>query len=60
MDKYTLFSDYISNPDYHTYGNRHNTYSYDQAEDFKRVLDYVVFRKPRSDALFDVTVSNVR
>ena len=41
---------YKNNLDVITYGNRHNTYTYDTAEDYRRTLDYIVFREPRPES----------
>ena len=38
---------YKDNPNSHTYGNRHNLYTYDKPEDYRRTLDYLVYREAR-------------
>ena len=54
------FSDYANNPSAYTYGNIYNTFSYDTEQDFKRTLDYIVFRKPRMQHNLDIKVLDYR
>ena len=54
------FSDYANNPSAYTFGNIYNTYSYDTEQDFKRTLDYIVFRKPRMQDKLDIKVLDYR
>ena len=54
------FSDYANNPSAYTYGNVYNTYSYNKKQDFKRTLDYIVFRKPRMQDNLDIKVLDYR
>lgn len=46
LQKYNQ-SYYFQNTDFHTYGNRHNYYSYTTKKDYKRTLDYILYRKPK-------------
>jgi hypothetical protein len=54
------FPYYANNSIFYTYGNIYNTYSYDTEQDFKRTLDYVVFRKPRMQDNLDIKVLDYR
>ena len=54
------FSEYANNPSAYTYGNIYNTYSYNKKQDFKRTLDYIVFRKPRMQDNLDIKVLDYR
>ena len=54
------FSDYANNPSAYTYGNIYNTYSYNKKQDFKRTLDYIVFRKPRMQDNLNIKVLDYR
>ena len=54
------FPYYANNSIFYTYGNIYNTYSYDTEQDFKRTLDFVVFRKPRMQDNLDIKVLDYR
>ena len=54
------FSEYANNPSAYTFGNIYNTYSYDTEQDFKRTLDYIVFRKSRMQDNLDIKVLDYR
>ena len=59
LEKDNMYHD-VHNLDSHTFGNRHNLYTYNTKDDFKRTLDYIVFRRPGPQDRINVRVMDFR